>query len=135
MDFIVLFIFLAILYSFITRNSQTGEVTETEHRQLITFRKTKKYYLQSEVWQRTRNKILRRDNFTCQSCGAKDTQLHVHHLSDYNKLGNERHEKLITLCPDCHTAWHQKYGYPITYEDYINWNFSLKTVKHLGKPT
>ena len=125
MDFIVLFIFLAILYSFITRNSQTGEVTETEHRQLITFRKTKKYYLQSEVWQRTRNKILRRDNFTCQSCGAKDTQLHVHHLSDYNRLGNEKHENLVTLCHICHELQHTTHGYPKTYLEYMNWNVKL----------
>jgi 5-methylcytosine-specific restriction endonuclease McrA len=132
MDFIVLFIFLALLYSFITRNSQTGEVAETEHSQLITFRKTKKYYLQSEVWQKTRKKILNRDNFTCQSCGAKDTQLHVHHLSDYDKLGNERHEKLITLCPDCHEIQHEVYGYPSTYSEYMKWNvklIKLRTVK------
>lgn len=131
MDFIVLFIFLAILYSFITRNSQTGEVTETEHSQLITFRKTKKYYLQSEVWQKTRKKILHRDKYTCQSCGATDTQLHVHHLSDYDRLGNERHEKLITLCSDCHEIQHEIYGYPSTYSEYMSWNVKLIKLRNV----
>ena len=130
MDFVALFIFFSyLIYSYITRNSQTGEVTETEHRQLITFRKTKKYYLQSEVWQRTRNKILRRDNFTCQSCGAKDTQLDIHHLSDYDKLGNEKHENLVTLCHICHELQHTTHGYPKTYSEYMKWNVKLIKLK------
>ena len=135
MDFVVLLIFLAILYDILTKDKPEIDLPLQTDAELFIFKQNKKGYLKSEIWKETRNKILFRDNYTCQSCGTKDTQLHVHHLSDYNRLGNERHEKLITLCPDCHTAWHQKYGYPITYEDYINWNFSLKTVKHLDKPT
>ena len=129
MDFVVLLIFLAILYDILTRDKPKIDLPLQTDAELFIFKQNKKGYLKSEIWKATRNKILFRDKYTCQSCGARDTQLHVHHLSDYNKLGNERHEKLITLCGDRHTAWHQKYGYPITYKDYINWNFSLKTVK------
>jgi DEAD/DEAH box helicase domain-containing protein len=59
-------------------------------------------------WKNTRNTILERDKWTCQSCGKKETAapFHVHHkipfktfilLEQANNVSN-----LITLCPDCH---------------------------------
>lgn len=136
MDYFLLFIFLVLIYEFITRDKNTLDLptTPTVDIDLFIFKENKRNYLKSPQWHLTRKKILRRDKYTCQSCTKSGLELHVHHLSDYARLGKERHSKLITLCGDCHTAWHQKYGYPITYEDYINWNFSLKTVKHLDKP-
>lgn len=60
--------------------------------------------LKDPRWQKKRLEIMERDEFTCLSCGDKDKELHVHHLSyrrgadvwDYNN------DELITLCKDCH---------------------------------
>ena len=63
----------------------------------------------SPKWQKRRLEILSKDNFTCQVCGDKESQLHIHHLH-YEK-GKDRHEyddkTLITLCDNCHKNEHE----------------------------
>ena len=54
--------------------------------------------------------VLKRDNYTCQCCGAHTTakkavKLHVHHLES-RKTGGNAPNNLITLCVDCHKAFH-----------------------------
>jgi hypothetical protein len=60
--------------------------------------------LKDPRWQKMRLQILERDQWTCQSCRAKDKTLHVHH--GYYKRGLEPWEyvpsTLQTLCEDCH---------------------------------
>ena len=41
--------------------------------------KTYSEKLQDPRWQRKRLEILEREDFRCESCGAKDKALHVHH--------------------------------------------------------
>jgi len=61
--------------------------------------------LKSPHWQKKRLKILSRDEFTCQYCFDKDTQLQVHHLKyEGNKPEETNSDYLITLCEDCHTV-------------------------------
>ena len=44
-----------------------------------------------------------RDKFTCQKCGDKETELHIHHLKyTESKPQDEPIESLITLCAHCH---------------------------------
>ena len=54
---------------------------------------------------RLKEKIRKRDNYTCQECGYTQEQLRyklcVHHI-DYNKQNNNL-DNLITLCRSCHT--------------------------------
>ena len=40
--------------------------------------RTKQYreYLKTEAWQRKRYVVLKRDNWVCQNCGSKATQVH-----------------------------------------------------------
>ena len=57
-----------------------------------------------------RQYVLKRDNYTCQCCGAHNTtkkqvKLHVHHLES-RKTGGNAPNNLITLCADCHKAYH-----------------------------
>lgn len=57
-----------------------------------------------------RQYVLKRDNYTCQHCGArgsaeKGIKLHVHHL-ETRQTGGNAPNNLITLCKDCHTALH-----------------------------
>lgn len=65
--------------------------------------------LQDPRWQKRRLEILKRDDHTCQLCGATDTTLNVHH-AHYIK-GREPWEYeddlLKTLCRGCHEKWHE----------------------------
>jgi 5-methylcytosine-specific restriction endonuclease McrA len=51
-------------------------------------------------------KVLERDNWRCQFCGARD-QLQVHHLQSRAQLGADVEENLITLCNRCHENVHR----------------------------
>ena len=60
--------------------------------------------LKDPRWQKKRLEILERDEFTCQSCGDEENQLHVHHLYyqfDFNPWEYEN-DNYITLCAKCH---------------------------------
>lgn len=63
-----------------------------------------------------RKEILQRDNFRCQSCGAKDWEkkpslLHIHHIIEFENKGTQDPSNLITLCFVCH--WVDKHGYKL----------------------
>jgi 5-methylcytosine-specific restriction endonuclease McrA len=63
-------------------------------------------YLKSDDWRRKRYVVLKRDNWTCVSCGAKATQ--VHHTQYLGKnLGKEPIEWLESLCHSCHQEEHE----------------------------
>ncbi len=67
-------------------------------------------------WERQRQRVLQRDGYRCQRCGAPHTPerpLHVHHIRPFRTFGyipgvNEaykeanRLDNLIALCPRCH---------------------------------
>ena len=58
-----------------------------------------------------RQYVLKRDNYTCQCCGAHPTEktpvrLHVHHLESRHVGGNAPNN-LIVLCVHCHKALHE----------------------------
>ncbi len=56
-------------------------------------------------FRKVRNKILRRDLFTCQECHRHQEELKytlaIHHI-DFNK-NNNNSKNLITLCKNCHS--------------------------------
>lgn len=67
--------------------------------------------LKSPDWQRKRLEVLQRDDFTCQLCGDKKTELHVHHLKYIGAPWESPIEDLQTLCKTCHsleTLLHKK---------------------------
>lgn len=66
-------------------------------------------YLKSDKWMKKREKIIKRDNYTCQHCGCPVaiSTAHVHHLT-YVRLGAEWDSDLITLCRTCHKLKHSK---------------------------
>ena len=61
--------------------------------------------LRDPRWQKKRLKVLERDEYTCQRCGADSKELHVHH--GYYRRHAEPWEyessTLHTLCRDCHS--------------------------------
>ena len=87
------------------------------------FKYTKAHYMQSPEWKHKRALVLARDNFQCRICSSP-SNLQVHHLS-YKNLYHEPLSDLATLCGDCHTAIHNKYGYPVTYQDYMSWQHHI----------
>jgi 5-methylcytosine-specific restriction endonuclease McrA len=91
----------------------------------------KSKYLKSQEWKDKRTLVLKRDHYKCKSCKSYNN-LEVHHLSGYSDIPNESIESLVTLCRSCHQAWHDKHGYPETYQDYIDWNHSISTVTNLN---
>jgi len=69
--------------------------------------RTKQYreYLKSDAWKRKRYVVLRRDNWTCQLCGAKATQVHHKKYAKY-QIGKEPIKWLVSLCAPCHREQH-----------------------------
>jgi hypothetical protein len=66
-------------------------------------------YYSSPEWQRTRLRVLARDDHACQSCGDQATD--AHHIT-YDRLGCENDLDLIALCRACHNLvhYHQSKG-------------------------
>lgn len=57
-------------------------------------------------WQEKRLRVMDREKFTCQSCGAQDKTLHVHHRSyaKGKRIWDTPDDELVTLCEDCHES-------------------------------
>ena len=61
--------------------------------------------LDREDYEMMRERVLRRDSWRCQECGAFEN-LHVHHMKPRSQLGGDTMDNLITLCADCHGKYH-----------------------------
>lgn len=62
-------------------------------------------------WNQRRSKVLRRDKWTCQSCGRTGgprgtAELHAHHILPKSKGGGHSLDNLTTLCDRCHAEYH-----------------------------
>ena len=62
-------------------------------------------YLKTDAWQRKRYVVFKRDNWTCQECGAKATEVHHLKYAKY-KIGKEPIKWLVSLCSPCHRKKH-----------------------------
>ena len=61
------------------------------------------------ITSKKRQEILKRDNFTCQRCGATDIPLEVHHLTYDMFQGREVPDRyMVTLCKSCHNMFRRK---------------------------
>lgn len=92
---------------------------------IVTYQQMKHQYLQSSKWQKKRLAVLQRDQYTCQACGITNVPMHIHHMSSYELIPNEPTTCLITLCESCHTAEHEKHGYPSTQHEYFTYNHPI----------
>ena len=99
MGFIGLLVPLALIIFIVVVSSNVRESNRIARRDR--YRK----YLRTEAWQRKRYVVFKRDNWTCQECGAKATE--VHHLK-YAKyqIGKEPIDWLVSLCSPCHRKKH-----------------------------
>jgi HNH endonuclease len=62
--------------------------------------------LSSEEYNLLRKKVLDQDAWRCQTCGSLN-DLHVHHLVQRSKLGDDVMDNLIALCASCHKMQHR----------------------------
>jgi len=62
--------------------------------------------LDSILYERLRQQILRRDSWRCQSCGTM-SNLQIHHQQFRSQAGADVESNLITLCADCHSMIHR----------------------------
>jgi len=53
-------------------------------------------------WDKIRQLIYNRDNFTCQDCGIKGIRLDVHHIIPFLISFDNSLNNLVTLCRSCH---------------------------------
>jgi len=60
-------------------------------------------------WSKVREKILLRDDYTCQMCNKKGkTKLHIHHILKRREGGKDFFDNLITVCPKYHSVADRK---------------------------
>jgi 5-methylcytosine-specific restriction endonuclease McrA len=71
--------------------------------------KARRLRLDPGCYQSLRQRVLRRDGWRCQSCGAM-RNLEVHHQEFRSRSGDDSEENLITLCTACHGAAHHVPG-------------------------
>lgn len=66
-------------------------------------------YIKSPEWKKKRKQVLAvYKNPNCVVCSRKG--VHIHHRT-YKRLGGERLNDLIPLCPSCHRLFHKYHGY------------------------
>lgn len=72
----------------------------------------KRYILGKHTLDEFRNKVYRRDEYTCRVCGQVGETLNAHHLDGWNWAKDKRFEVSngVTLCEDCHNEFHSIYG-------------------------
>jgi 5-methylcytosine-specific restriction endonuclease McrA len=63
--------------------------------------------LDAAKYQQLHRRILERDSWKCQMCGAL-RNLQVHHIRFRSQSGSDLEENLITLCAGCHEQIHRK---------------------------
>ena len=89
---------------------QTEYAQERED-QDAAFWRTYSAYLKSAHWQNLRRQVIHRDGCKCQNCFKPVTEstAHVHHTSyvGFQRLGYSFAFEVVTLCRNCHSAFHQ----------------------------
>lgn len=61
-----------------------------------------RHSLQYELW---REKIFKRDNYTCQNCGGRGGNLEVHHMKPFSKIIEEYNIKDFESAYKCKVLW------------------------------
>lgn len=71
--------------------------------------------------------VYKKDNYTCQCCGAKNTKgnrvtLNAHHIFNWNDYEDLRYDinNGITLCDKCHINFHREYGRKLNNKEQID---------------
>lgn len=65
---------------------------------------------QTKEYKNWREKVFKRDNYTCKKCGKRGVEIQAHHVKPWALYPALRYEvnNGITLCNDCHKEIHKK---------------------------
>lgn len=81
-----------------------------------------------DLSKRTISKILERAHKGCSICGWNESTCDIHHIIPKSKGGNNEHNNLIIVCPNCHRIIHTTNKYSIDFlkehsmeKQFINW--------------
>lgn len=87
---------------------ESGENLHITHWAKHTEKGTTQKKRNSYAYRKWREKVLKRDGYTCQKCGATD-KLHVHHKKSFALFPANRLDinNGITLCEVCHGKMHE----------------------------
>jgi 5-methylcytosine-specific restriction endonuclease McrA len=72
---------------------------------MTSFPKRRCVRLEPEQYHQLRQEILRRNNWSCQSCGSR-RNLQIHHSKKRSHGGDDSDPNLTTLCDACHGVEH-----------------------------
>jgi len=96
-------------------------------------------------WRSRRKQVYKRDDYTCQNCGAMggkkgNNELHAHHVVPKSSGGTHNLNNLKTLCEDCHQAVHTSIDAPtfggasktqtLSSDDYEEVHFANRVALH-----
>ena len=65
-------------------------------------RESLKLEIKQKYWSKVRNRILERDNYTCQRCKQEFEKYHIHHIVKVKESGSDADDNLMTTCHKCH---------------------------------
>lgn len=67
----------------------------------------------SKRYQEWREKVFKRDNYTCQKCKKRGGNMNAHHIKTFSENQELRFllKNGITFCEKCHRQFHKKYGH------------------------
>lgn len=76
-------------------------------------RRRKRYIAGGDSTRKIREKVFKRDSYTCFLCSKVGGDLNAHHLNSWDAYIEQRYdlENLVTLCNVCHSNFHRQYGY------------------------
>ena len=99
MDIFILFIWILIIIGLVLLKRWSFNIRRKRRKEYY------RQYLKTDAWKRKRYVVLKRDNWTCQYCGDKATEVH-HKKYARRNIGKEPIKWLVSICRNCHQELH-----------------------------
>ena len=99
MDIFIFFIWILIFIGLVLFKRWSFNINRKRRKEYY------RQYLKTDAWKRKRYVVLKRDNWTCQYCGGKATEVH-HKKYARRNIGREPIKWLVSICRSCHQELH-----------------------------
>ena len=100
MDIFILFIWILIIIGLVLLKRWSFNIRRKRRKEYY------RQYLKTDAWKRKRYVVLKRDNWTCQYCGDKATEVH-HKKYARRNIGKEPIKWVVSICKNCHQEIHK----------------------------